>query len=58
MNQLFACLLALFVSTSSPAIERNSDSWRSTLAAKTETEFANLVSESRTKVSSHSRFAG
>jgi hypothetical protein len=37
MTRIVACLLALFFSMSSPAIERNADLWRSSLAAKSTT---------------------
>jgi hypothetical protein len=33
MTRIVACLLAMFFSMSSPAIERNADLWRSSLAA-------------------------
>ena len=38
MTCVFTCLLALFFSTSSPAMEKNADFWRSSLAAKTGTQ--------------------
>ena len=34
MNKIVLCLLTLLFSLSSPAMERNADFWRSTLAAK------------------------
>jgi len=34
MMQILICLLTLLFSLSSPAMERNADSWRSSLAAE------------------------